>query len=183
MTLYKDIMPYLDKFIHVYGWNLSVLWSPSKIWTPKSFSIANFRHPVSKSWLRPCYVPSVHRWKETKGCGLHVSKFSTKPQIIIRHVRCLKFLKGCHPFFTYMTWKRTQQDSTWLIFHKLLNCQICLKEGISDKPKAGLIWPPYVSEGVVTLSVTEARLLTCHWGSLQRSSSLAPHKEKCSTYL
>ena len=23
------------------------------MWTPKSFSIANFRHPVSKSWLRP----------------------------------------------------------------------------------------------------------------------------------
>ena len=54
MTLYKDIMPYFEKFMHVYGWNLSVLWSPSKIWTPKSFSIANFRHPVSKSWLRPC---------------------------------------------------------------------------------------------------------------------------------
>ena len=27
---------------------------PLKNCTPKSFSIANFRHPVSKSWLRPC---------------------------------------------------------------------------------------------------------------------------------
>ena len=24
MTLYKDTMPYLDRFIHVYGWNLSI---------------------------------------------------------------------------------------------------------------------------------------------------------------
>ena len=47
-------MPYFDKFIHIYGWNLSVLWYPSRIWTPKSFSIANFRHTLSKSWLRPC---------------------------------------------------------------------------------------------------------------------------------
>ena len=56
MTLYKDIMPYFDKFIHVYGWNMSILWSPSKFWTPQNFAIANFRHPVSKSWLRPCFL-------------------------------------------------------------------------------------------------------------------------------
>ena len=43
----------LIKFIHVYGWNLSILWSPFKIWTPKNFTIANFGHPVSKYWLRP----------------------------------------------------------------------------------------------------------------------------------
>ena len=54
MTLYGDIMPYFDKFIHVYGWNVSILWSPLKIWTPQNLTIANFRHPVSKSWLRPC---------------------------------------------------------------------------------------------------------------------------------
>ena len=35
MTFYKDIMPYFDKYIHVYGWNLSILWSPLKIWTLK----------------------------------------------------------------------------------------------------------------------------------------------------
>ena len=34
-------------------WNLSILWSPLKIWTPTKFTIANFGHPVSKSWLRP----------------------------------------------------------------------------------------------------------------------------------
>ena len=45
MALYKDIMPYSDKFIHVYGWNLSILWSPFKIWTPKNFTIANFLNP------------------------------------------------------------------------------------------------------------------------------------------
>ena len=52
MTLFNDIMPYFDEFIHVYGWNMSILWSPLKIWTPKNFTTANFRHPVSKSWLR-----------------------------------------------------------------------------------------------------------------------------------
>ena len=52
MTFFNDIMPYSDEFIHVYGWNMSILWSPLKIWTPKNFTTANFRHPVSKSWLR-----------------------------------------------------------------------------------------------------------------------------------
>ena len=59
MTLYKDIiiiMPYFDKFIHVYVRNLSILLPPLKIWMPKNLTIANFRHPVSKSWLRPCLV-------------------------------------------------------------------------------------------------------------------------------
>ena len=55
MTLYKDIMPYFDKFNHVYGWNMSIVWSPLNFWTPQNFTIANFRHPVSKSWLRPCW--------------------------------------------------------------------------------------------------------------------------------
>ena len=52
MTLFNDIMPYFDEFIHVYGWNMSILWSPLKIWTPKNFTTANFKHPVSESWLR-----------------------------------------------------------------------------------------------------------------------------------
>ena len=54
MTLFNDIMPYFDEFIHVYGWNMSILWSPLKIWTPQNCTTANFRHPVSKSWLRHC---------------------------------------------------------------------------------------------------------------------------------
>ena len=41
MTLYKDTMPYFDNFIHVYNWNLNILWSPFKIWTPQNFTIAN----------------------------------------------------------------------------------------------------------------------------------------------
>ena len=68
MALYKDIMSYFDKFIHVYGWNLSVLWYPSTIWTPKSFSIANFRHPVSKSWLRPCSWGSLKYMQGAQIC-------------------------------------------------------------------------------------------------------------------
>ena len=57
MILFNVIMPYFDEFKHVYGWNMSILWSPLKIWTPKNFTTANFRHPVSKSWLRHCLGP------------------------------------------------------------------------------------------------------------------------------
>ena len=53
-ALFNDFMPYFDEFTHVYGWNMSILWSPLKIWTPQNFTTANFRHPVSKSWLRHC---------------------------------------------------------------------------------------------------------------------------------
>ena len=59
MTLYKKIMPHFDKFIHVVGWNLSVLWYPSKIWTPKGFSIANFRHPVWPVTVEPCKIFNI----------------------------------------------------------------------------------------------------------------------------
>ena len=34
--------------------DLNVLWSPLKNRIPQNFAIANFGHPVSKSWLRPC---------------------------------------------------------------------------------------------------------------------------------
>ena len=57
LTLFNDVIPYFDKFIHVCGWNMSILWYPLKIWTPKNFTTANFRHPVSKSWLRHCTPP------------------------------------------------------------------------------------------------------------------------------
>ena len=56
MTLFNEIMPYVDELIHVYGWNMGILWYPLKIWTPKNFTTANFRHPVSKSWLRHCHA-------------------------------------------------------------------------------------------------------------------------------
>ena len=52
MTLFNDIKPYFDGFIHVYGCNMSIFVSPLKIWTPKNFTTANFRHPVSKCWPR-----------------------------------------------------------------------------------------------------------------------------------
>ena len=61
MTLLNDIIPYFDEFIHVYGWNMSILWSPLKIWMPKNFTTtANFRHPVSKSWLRHWFDSSIN---------------------------------------------------------------------------------------------------------------------------
>ena len=58
ITLCNDIMPYFDEFIHVYGWNMSILWPPLKMWTPQNFTTAYFRHPVSKFWLRHCLVPT-----------------------------------------------------------------------------------------------------------------------------
>ena len=48
LTLYKDIMPSFNNQIHVNDCNQIVLWSPLK-----DITIANFGHPVSKSWLRP----------------------------------------------------------------------------------------------------------------------------------
>ena len=48
MTLFNDIMPYFDEFIHVYGCNMSIFVYPLKIWT----QLFNFTHPVSKSRLR-----------------------------------------------------------------------------------------------------------------------------------
>ena len=38
MTLYKDIMPYFDKYKHVYGWNLSILWSRLNLDTLKFYN-------------------------------------------------------------------------------------------------------------------------------------------------
>ena len=57
MTLYKDTLPYFNQYIHVYNWNLSILWSTLKKWISQNFTIANFGHPVPKYWLRHCFVP------------------------------------------------------------------------------------------------------------------------------
>ena len=41
ITLYRSIMSYFNKYIHIYGGNLSILWSPLKKRTPpqKKFEI------------------------------------------------------------------------------------------------------------------------------------------------
>ena len=54
MTLYNNIMPYFDIFIHFYGWNLEYIVASLKIWTPEISTIIKFGHSVSKTWLRPC---------------------------------------------------------------------------------------------------------------------------------
>ena len=55
MTLYENIMLIsISKYIfHVC--NLNILWPPLKNRMPQNFTIANFRHPLSTSWLRPCF--------------------------------------------------------------------------------------------------------------------------------
>ena len=55
-TLYKNIMSYFNKLKHVCGCNLSIVCSSLSKRMPKYFTIANFRHWVSKSWLRPWNV-------------------------------------------------------------------------------------------------------------------------------
>ena len=52
IALNKDIMLNFKNSIHVYGCILSILWSLLKKRMPKKLMIANFRHPVSKSWQR-----------------------------------------------------------------------------------------------------------------------------------
>ena len=67
LYLYKDIIPYLDKFIHVYGRNLSILWSPFRIWTPQVFKIAILgtqflnpgEDPDPSADLFPCIIPGI----------------------------------------------------------------------------------------------------------------------------
>ena len=56
MTLYKEITSYFNKWMLIYGSNLSILWSLWKIRIPYNLKIANFGHPASKYWqrLRPC---------------------------------------------------------------------------------------------------------------------------------
>ena len=59
MALYKDIMPYFD--FNPCSWLKSeYIVVASKIWTPQNFTIANFRHPVSRSWLRPWSILNPH---------------------------------------------------------------------------------------------------------------------------
>ena len=54
MRLYNDSMLDFNEKIHVYDCYLSITVSSLKSRTPKNFTIVNFGHPVSKSWLRPC---------------------------------------------------------------------------------------------------------------------------------
>ena len=59
MTLFNDIMPYFDEFICMFMIEIGVYCDPpEKFGRPNILqSSANFRHPVSKSWLR-------HWWSE-----------------------------------------------------------------------------------------------------------------------
>ena len=95
MTLYKDIMPYFDKFIHVYGWNRSFLWAPLKIWMPKYFTIAKFGHTVSKFRLRPCAksCPPPRHFHD-----FEISAMCWKSPV----VPCTYGLRNCNPTLSNM---------------------------------------------------------------------------------
>ena len=108
MTLYKSIMPYFDKVLHVYGWKLSKLWSPLKIWTPTTLTIANFGHPaVSKSWLRPCIQVLQGRSvidTEESDCiddrGPHRYDSTVRVPIQLRKIPVSNRIKSSRYFFT-----------------------------------------------------------------------------------
>ena len=93
MTLLNDIMPYFDEFIHICGWNINILWSPLRIWMPKNFTTANFRHPVSKSWLR--HWPALMAVR-SKALPLAASCLSSRTWFKYwpRHVRKLLVIWG-----------------------------------------------------------------------------------------
>ena len=55
----------IDFNLHAYGLNLNILWSSLKIWTPPQ-KIANFGHPVYKSWLRPVIYCMFLPYSQTK---------------------------------------------------------------------------------------------------------------------
>ena len=95
MTLFNDLMPYFDEFINVYGWNMSILWSPLKIWTPQNFTTANFRHPVSKSWLR-----LIHQQRNPARTG------SNRPQVVL-------LLYHIWPCKVHRAWLLCQEDMFW----------------------------------------------------------------------
>ena len=69
MTLYKNSMAYFNKFIHVYVWNLSILWSglvPFDKIDAQQFYNCQFWAPSSQSWLRPWtlfWSPTAQRRK------------------------------------------------------------------------------------------------------------------------
>ena len=48
-------MPYFNEQMHIYGCNLSILWSPLENMKPQKFTIVNSGHPVFKFWLIPSW--------------------------------------------------------------------------------------------------------------------------------
>ena len=58
ITLYQNIIPYFNKLIHMYGYNLSIL--SLKYRMPNNCTIANLGHQVSKSRLRPTWPVPVY---------------------------------------------------------------------------------------------------------------------------
>ena len=106
MTLINDIMPYFDKFIHVYGWNMSILWSPLKIWMPKNFTTARFRHPVSKSWLSLCIHISLSYALQFRQKRLHTSWNSSIKSTRARNVS----FNWCSTLLTSDPWPGSPRD-------------------------------------------------------------------------
>ena len=104
MTLFNDIMPYFDEFIHVYGWNMSILcmWSPKKFGCSKILRLpilgTQFLNP-GYTVVRPCLLlnsPHEYRWDKTPqwsdyrlGSGQHIHSKHKDSKILINHLNHL----------------------------------------------------------------------------------------------
>ena len=96
-----------------------ILWSPLKIWTPKNFTTANFRHPVSESWLIPSWVQWWKIWASysSRVSGRPYSIHVQFAHISIKHKHML--LKAQLPYkcnvmgITFMTWDENIQLFAW----------------------------------------------------------------------
>ena len=118
MTLFIDTMPYFDEFIHVYGWNMSILWSPLKIWTPKNFTTANFRHPVYKSWLRHLCIPfRVKQFGTSTDTSRMVSCISMVLLMILKNI---PFLLHIHKVSRYGSLATPNNVTFWQKYFSLL---------------------------------------------------------------
>ena len=118
MTLNKDIMPYFDKFIHVYGSNLSILGS-FKIWTPKKFWFGNCGHPVSKSWLRPCPKLPGSRCKRFDTHGIRPTWLCRACSVWRNNAPCrVSQMQGSPGWFSVLSCNRLKRHgnlSCWML--------------------------------------------------------------------
>ena len=61
MALYMDIMLYFIEKIHVYGCNLSILWSIWKIRKPKTSTIVKLKWYFDKNkWSKTGFLVIIH---------------------------------------------------------------------------------------------------------------------------
>ena len=92
---------------------MSILWSPLKIWMPKNVTTANFRHPVSKSWLRN-WRPYLGLFIPVASSSLTSAPQSRDPLWIFKVPLGEKIGKG--NMKRIYTWSKTKLQSKYLFY-------------------------------------------------------------------